>query len=186
MRCDAQVPERLRLNGLVASLRCQVQRLLQEGDRGGVVVPDDLVQAADPEQRFGLSANVTELLVQPGGTLEQRQFAGVLVGRSRVLVAAQQKPRMHQPAARHGQVGLRRVKLPVSFGQRAGLATEDGSLVELLSPADPLVHAVDCLRHPLRATRGTITRHDRSKRSDQDNRTARLRPLPVPLSLGAS
>lgn len=44
--------------------------------RGGVVVPDDLVEAADPEQRPGLTADVAERPVQLRGTLEQRQRIG--------------------------------------------------------------------------------------------------------------
>lgn len=50
----------------------QRQSLLQDGDRGSGVVPDDLVQAADPEQRPGLAADITERLVQPGGALAHR------------------------------------------------------------------------------------------------------------------
>jgi len=55
---------------------------------------------------------------------------------------------MRQPAARHGQIGFRRVKLPVSFCQRAGITSEDGSLIEQPSPSDPLIHAADRLPHP--------------------------------------
>jgi hypothetical protein len=49
-------------------------------------VPDDLVEAADPEQRLRLAADVAPRLVQPGGALEQRQLARVFFRGGGVLV----------------------------------------------------------------------------------------------------
>jgi choline dehydrogenase-like flavoprotein len=83
--------------------------------------------------------------------------------------AAQQEPRMHQPAARHSQIGFRRVKLPVGFCQRARLTSEDGSLVEQPGPADPLIHAADRLPHPGLAD-PAHPQHDRRSRSGCLNR----------------
>jgi hypothetical protein len=55
---------------------------------------------------------------------------------------------MHQSAARHGQVGLRRVKLTVGFRQRSSITTEHGTLIEQPRLPDPLIHADDRLPHP--------------------------------------
>src|SRR5215831_8228961 len=108
-------------------------------------MPDDLVETADPKQSLGLTADVPERPVQLGGTLEERQLARTLFSRSRVLVAAQQEPRMHQPAAGHGQFGFRRVKVPVSLRQRSGIASEDSSLIEQPGLPDPPIHAAASL-----------------------------------------
>jgi hypothetical protein len=76
---------------------------------------------------------------------------------------------MQQPTARHGQVGFRRVKLPVSFCQRTGITSEDGSLIKQPSPPDPLIHAADRLPDPALGS----PRHDRRNRPDHDNQIAR-------------
>ena len=55
---------------------------------------------------------------------------------------------MHEPAARHGEIGFRRVKLPVGLCQRPGITAEDGSLIEQPGLPDSLVHAAGRLPHP--------------------------------------
>jgi hypothetical protein len=87
-----------------------------------VVPPDDLVEAADPEQRLGFTAHVAEPPGQLRRPLEQRQLARILAGPIRVLVPLLKETRVHDPAAGQGEIGFDRVQRPVSFGQRAGLA----------------------------------------------------------------
>jgi hypothetical protein len=47
---------------------------------------------------------------------------------------------MHQPAAHHGQIGFRSVKLPVGFRQQPGITSEHSPLIEQSRLPDPLVH----------------------------------------------
>src|ERR1700730_8308381 len=61
---DAQVPERLGHGPLVTDLRPKLVRLLENGNRGVVVLPNDLMEAADPEQRLTLAAHIAELAIQ--------------------------------------------------------------------------------------------------------------------------
>jgi hypothetical protein len=84
---------------------------------------------------------------------------------------------MHQPAARHGQIGFRGVKLPSGFGQQSGIASKHGSLVEQSRLPDPLIHAVN--RLPIRAwlDSGT-TPQGWHKHSEQGNRIADRMTLP--------
>ena len=56
VRGDAQVPQRLGHHRLVPRLGREVKCLLQERNGGAVVPPDDLVEAAGPEQGLGLTA----------------------------------------------------------------------------------------------------------------------------------
>ena len=93
---------------------------------------------------------------------------------------------MHQPTARYRQIGFRRVKLPVSFCQRTGITSEDGSLIELPSPPNPLIHAADRLPHPgpcaidadqlLSAAPSRRTRPECSCPVSRRDQSVRLRP----------
>jgi len=51
---------------------------------------------------------------------------------------------VQDPAARYGEIGLGRVKLPVGFDQRSHVTAEDRLLVELPGLPDSFVHA--CLQ----------------------------------------
>jgi len=84
-RQAARVADRLDLPGhpggagpLVTDLRPQLVRLLENRNRGVVVLPNDLMEAADPEQRLTLAAHIAELAIQLPRPLEQGQFARVL------------------------------------------------------------------------------------------------------------
>ena len=56
---DPEVPERVGLRQLVAGLCGELQGPFEGGDRGTLVVPDDLVEAADPEQSLALPARAS-------------------------------------------------------------------------------------------------------------------------------
>jgi hypothetical protein len=55
---------------------------------------------------------------------------------------------MNDPAAGQGQIGLDGVQFPVSYRQRAGIASEDGTFVQQPGPLDSLVRAHRRLRLP--------------------------------------
>jgi hypothetical protein len=59
-------------------------------------------ETAGPEQRLGLTGYVAERRVEAGRPLEQSPFGLIFLRRGRILVAAQQEPRVDEPAARHG------------------------------------------------------------------------------------
>jgi hypothetical protein len=60
-----------------------------------------------------------------------------------VLVPAQQESRVHDPAARHGEIRFHPVKFPVSICQQALIATKDGLFIQQPGLPDPLIHAGD-------------------------------------------
>jgi hypothetical protein len=143
----AQVPQRFSHHGLVSCPQRQLQRLLQDGNGGSVVTPDNLVETAEPEQRLAFAAHVAKRPIQLGRILEQGLLAWVLLNRSRIVVTGKQEPRMQNAATRHGQISFRRVKLPVSFCQRPDVTAEDGLLVQQTGLPDSLIHA-DRLLYP--------------------------------------
>jgi predicted dinucleotide-binding enzyme len=114
---------------------------LQDGDRDGVVAPDKLVEAADPEQRFALAAGVAECPVQFCRALEERQLRGILAGQLGVFLAKLQEPAMNDPAPGQRQIGLHSVEFPVRRCQRAGIPLEQRTLIEQPGPFDAFVHA---------------------------------------------
>jgi len=92
---------------------------------------------------------------------------------------------VHQLAARHGQVGFCRVKLPVGVREQLSVASEHRPLVEQSSLPDPLVHAADRLprlgpdRPSLRARRVPAAGADRATRAlCGSSRSAWLRMTP--------
>ena len=86
VRGDTQVPEHLGHGPLVTDLCPKLVRPFENGNRGVVVLPNDLMEAADPEQRLSLAAHIAELAIQRRRPLEQSQFARVLGQLLQVLV----------------------------------------------------------------------------------------------------
>jgi hypothetical protein len=96
---DAQMPERVGYRQGVACLRRELQGPFEGWNRSAVVVPDYLVEYADPEQRLALAADVAEYPVESRRALEKRQLA-------RVLVLPFERSRVHYPAAGKGEIRL--------------------------------------------------------------------------------
>jgi hypothetical protein len=78
---------------------CQLAGPLENGNRGVVVVPDNLAEAADPEQRLGLTAYVAEGLIELRRPLEQGQLARIPGWLPRVLVSLRKESPVNDPAA---------------------------------------------------------------------------------------
>jgi hypothetical protein len=57
-------------------------------------------------------------------TLEQGQFARILLELHGVLTSPLKESPMNDPAAGQGQIGLDRVQLPTRYCQHAGIAAE--------------------------------------------------------------
>jgi hypothetical protein len=115
---NAQVPQRFGHCLLVADLCRQLQGPLKNGNRGVVVAPDDLVEAANPEQRLSLTAHVTERLIEVRGALEQLQLMRILGRLLRILGSLLKEPAVNDPAAGQGQIGLDRIQFQIGYRQR--------------------------------------------------------------------
>src|SRR6185295_703446 len=138
---DAQVPEHLGHGPLVTDLRRELVRLLKNRNRGVVVLPNDLMEAADPEQRLTLAAHIAELAVQLRRPLEQRQFARVLGQPLLFLVELHKESGVNDPATGQGKISLDRVQFPIGGRQCAGIATVNGAFVEQPGAFDPVFRA---------------------------------------------
>lgn len=149
---DAEMPQGLRLRLLVADGRREVAGPLQIRNCGGVVAPNDLPNAADPEQRLGLATHIAQRLIQLSRVLEQRQLGWVLDRQGPNAGPLVEEPRMQDPAAGERRIGLHRVQVPFGTRQRSDVAGEHGLLVEHPGPFDPLVAA-----HLITLTAQTIT-----------------------------
>jgi predicted dinucleotide-binding enzyme len=114
---------------------------LQEGDRDGVVAPDKLVEAADPEQRFALAPLVAECPVQLCRALEERQLRGIFACQAGVLFALLQKTAVNDPAAGQREIGLNGVEFPVRRCQCSGIPLEQRTLIQQTGPFHAFVHA---------------------------------------------
>jgi antitoxin component of MazEF toxin-antitoxin module len=90
---DAQVSKRVGQRQLVAGLLGEIVGTLKSGNSSAVVVPDHLMEDANPEQRFALAAHIPEHLIELSRPLEQHQFV-------RILVSLLKESRMNDPAAR--------------------------------------------------------------------------------------
>ncbi|HMD25197.1 MAG TPA: hypothetical protein VKH61_13935 [Streptosporangiaceae bacterium] len=145
---DAQVPQRLGHRALVADLCRQPARAFKDRHRGLIVTPDDLVEAADPEQRLGLAAHVREVAVQLGGALKQHKLSRILDSPLGVLVQLPEESRVNDPAARQGEIGLYPVQFAVRGRQRAHVAVEDCALVKQSGAFNPVFRAHRRLRPP--------------------------------------
>jgi hypothetical protein len=119
----------------------QVEGPVKRGNRSVVVPPNHLVAAADPEQRFGLTAHVADRLVQMHGLLEQRQLTRIFAGLFRVVVPLLKEAAVNEAAAGQGQgqVGFDRVKFPIGCRQRAAVAVKKGPFVEQPGPFDSFI-----------------------------------------------
>jgi hypothetical protein len=108
----------------VAGLRRQPAGSLQVRHRGRVVTADELVDAADPEQRLALAAGVAQGPVQLQRSLEQGQLGGILGGRRAGGGGGVLESRVQQQPARQRRVGFQRVQASFGVGQRAAVAAE--------------------------------------------------------------
>ena len=91
---------------VVAGLLRQLAGAFKDRNRRPVVAPDDLVEAADPEQRFALAAHVGEAAVQFRRALEEGELARIRCCLLGVLVPLPEESRVHDPAAGQGKIGL--------------------------------------------------------------------------------
>jgi predicted dinucleotide-binding enzyme len=114
---------------------------LQEGDRDGVVAPDKLVEAADPEQRFALAPLVAERPVQLSRALEERQLREIFACQAGALFALLQKTAVNDPAPGQREIGLNGVEFPVRRCQRSGIPLEQRTLIQQARPCHAFVHA---------------------------------------------
>lgn len=99
------------------------------------------MQAADPEQRLRLAAQVAQGPVQLERALEQREFGGVLDGRRAGAGALVLEAGVQDPATGQRGIGLDGVQIPLGIGQDAGIAAEDRPLVQRPGPLDPIFGA---------------------------------------------
>jgi hypothetical protein len=99
-----------------------------------VVVPYDLVTAADPEQCFGFATRVAEPAILFGCLREERQLAWI-------LLAELKKPGVQDAPACQREIGFRCVERMFGEVERVRFAAEDRLLVELLGPLDLVVSA---------------------------------------------
>lgn len=79
VRRDAEVPKGVGHGQFVLDLGREFVGSLENRNRFIVVVPDDLVKSADPEQRLTFAAHVTKRFEELRRALEQRQFVGLLI-----------------------------------------------------------------------------------------------------------
>jgi hypothetical protein len=142
---NALVPQRIGHCLLVPGPLRELAGSLQGGSRHVVIVPDNLMEAADPEQRLSLAGQVAEHPVQLRRALEQRQLPWVLPHLTGIGVPLLQEARVDDPAAGQGQVSFHGIQLPVCCRQRVGVATEDGTLVQQPGSLDPVLRAHRCL-----------------------------------------
>ncbi|GAB3866125.1 hypothetical protein [Dactylosporangium cerinum] len=125
-RRGAQVPQRLRPGrGVVGP-----GGPFEEGDRSLVVAPDDLVQAADPEQGLGLAAHVACRPEQCQRALEQRQLGRILDRRRVRPGPLVQEPPVQDLPAGQGGGRLQRVEFALGPGQRLGVTGVHRALIE--------------------------------------------------------
>jgi len=143
---DAQVPQRFRYRVLGPGLFRQRQRSLEDRDRGLVVAPDDLVEAADPEQRLGLAAYVGQTSVELGRALEQHELALVLGRLTGIGVELHEEPRVDDPSPGESETCFDPVELAIGGRQRILVAGKDSALVQQPGVLDPVAGAHRRLR----------------------------------------
>jgi hypothetical protein len=104
------------------------------------------VEAADPEQRLGLAAHITELLIELRRSLERRQLVRVLGELLWLRSAVRKESRMQNPAAGQGKIGFYAIQFPLGDRQCAHIATEDGAFIVLPGSVDSIFGADRRLR----------------------------------------
>lgn len=85
---------------------------------------------------------------------------------------------MHEPPARHGQVGLHPVQVPVGIGQQRRVPAEDRLLIEQPGLPDALVHPLVRLPGPEHPVHNAVSRAPPCRRevAGRQSRTATSLP----------
>ena len=151
---NALVPECIGHCHLVPGPLRELAGSFEGGSCRAVIAPDNLMEAADPEQGPSLAAQVAEHPVELCCALEQRQLLRVLRHLPGICVSLLQEPPVDDPAAGQGQVSFHRVQFPVCCRQRAGVAIEYGTLIEQPGSLDPVFRAHRRLACAYRCDRG--------------------------------
>ncbi|GIF45914.1 hypothetical protein Afe04nite_04530 [Asanoa ferruginea] len=130
---DAEVPQHVGQHQPVAGRLDELARPLERRHGGGVVVPDELVEDADPEQRLALAASVAERPEQLRRPFEERQLMWIFP------LGLQETP-VHHPATGQRQRRFDAVEFALGDGQAAVVSREGHLLVEQFGPLDRIVH----------------------------------------------
>ncbi len=141
---DPQMSECVGLRELVADRSRELPGTLQQRNRSVVVVLDNLVKRADPEQCLALAANVIEQPIELRRPLEQVQLVlglGLVRRDTAECRLVRKEPRMHEPTTSQREVSLDSIQLPLRSHDRVDVTAEDGVLVQQPGPFDSFLSA---------------------------------------------
>jgi len=116
---NPQVPQSVGQGQRIVRFGGECAGSLERGNRGGVVVPNDLVKDADPQLCLSFTPDIPEALVQLDCSLKEGEFGGDVLGVSSRPRCRIEKASVEDPTARHGQIGRHRAQLSVRLRIRA-------------------------------------------------------------------
>lgn len=141
MRSNPQMPQSVGQCQRVVCFGGEVAGSLERKNGSGIIVPDDLVEGADPELCFGLTPDITQALVQLEGAVEEGELVGD-VGRSRLTLRRRiEEPSVDDPTTRQSQLGFDCAQESLGLNECASVAPKDGALVQPVRLLKTIVHS---------------------------------------------